>query len=44
MGRGCQVFVFFAGEDVDGDKVALGVTVLAGLGSGHISNLQRHKH
>ena len=43
MGRRCQVFVFFAGEDVDGNKVALGVTVLAGLGSGHISNLQRRK-
>ena len=41
MGRGCQIFVFFASEDVDGDKVALGVTVLAGLGSGHISDLQR---
>jgi hypothetical protein len=28
------------GEDVDGDKGALGVAVLAGLGGGHIRNLQ----
>lgn len=39
--RGCQILVFFAGEYVDGDEVALGVTVLAGLGGGHISDLQK---
>ena len=30
-----------AGEDVDGDQVDLGVTVLAGLGGGHVDNLAR---
>lgn len=33
------------GEDIDGDEVALGVTVLAGLGGGHIHDLcSRHAH
>ena len=29
----------FAGEDVLGDKVALGVTVLAGFGRGNVDDL-----
>lgn len=39
MGRRAQIFVLLAGEDVDGDQVDLGVTVLAGLGGGHVDNL-----
>ena len=39
MGRGRNVFVLLGGEDVDGDKVDLGVTVLAGLGGGHVDDL-----
>ena len=30
---------FLPGEDVDGDQVHLGVTVLAGLGGGHFDDL-----
>lgn len=41
MGRGGEIFVLLAGEDVKGDKVDLGVTVLAGLGGGHVDNLAR---
>jgi hypothetical protein len=37
-GRG-QIFQLLAGEDVDGDQVDLGVTVLAGLGGGHVDDL-----
>lgn len=37
--RGRNVFVLLGGEDVDGDKVDLGVTVLAGLGGRHVDNL-----
>ena len=39
-GRG-QLLELLAGEDVDGDQVDLGVTVLAGLGGGHVDNLAR---
>jgi hypothetical protein len=39
VGRGGEIFVLLGGEDVDGDKVDLGVTVLAGLGGGHVDNL-----
>ena len=39
-GRG-QVLELLAGEDVDGDQVDLGVTVLAGLGGGHVDDLAR---
>lgn len=37
-GRG-QLLELLAGEDVDGDKVDLGVAVLAGLGGGHVDDL-----
>ena len=39
-GRG-QLLELLAGEDVDGDQVDLGVTVLAGLGGGHVDDLAR---
>lgn len=41
MSGGREIFVLLAGEDVKGDKVDLGVTVLAGLGGGHVDNLAR---
>jgi len=34
-----KFFKLLAGEDVDGDKMDLGVTVLASLGGGHFDNL-----
>lgn len=37
-GRG-QILQLLAGEQVNGDQVDLGVTVLAGLGGGHVDNL-----
>lgn len=39
MGGGAEFFEFFAGEDVDGDEMDLGVTVFAGLGGGHVDDL-----
>ena len=39
MGGGAKIFEFLAGKDVDGDEMDLGVTVLAGLGGGHIDDL-----
>jgi len=39
-GRG-EIFQLLAGEDVDGDHVDLGVTVLARLGGGHLDNFAR---
>lgn len=36
---GRKIFVLLASEDVKGDKVDLGVTVLASLGGGHVDNL-----
>lgn len=39
VGGGGQIFEFLAGEDVEGDKVDLGVTVLTGLGGGHVDDL-----
>jgi hypothetical protein len=39
VGGGRQVFELLASEDVEGDQVDLGVTVLAGLGGGHLDNL-----
>ena len=39
MGGWAQFFEFLASEDVDSDKMDLGVTVLAGLGGGHFDNL-----
>jgi hypothetical protein len=34
-----QIFQLLAGEDVDGNDVDLGVTVLARLGGGHFDDL-----
>lgn len=39
MGGGRQILELLAGEDVDGDQVDLGVTVLAGLGGRHVDDL-----
>lgn len=39
VGRGREILVLLASEDVDGDKMDLGVTVLAGLGGGHVDDL-----
>lgn len=39
MGGGRQILELLAGEDIDGDQVDLGVTVLAGLGGGHVDDL-----
>ena len=39
MCRRAEIFQLFAGEDVDGDKVDLGVAVLAGLRSAHFDYL-----
>lgn len=41
VGGGGEIFELLAGEDVDGDHVDLGVTVLASLGGGHVDNLAR---
>lgn len=41
VGGGGEIFQLLAGEDVDGDQVDLGVTVLAGLGGGHVDDLAR---
>lgn len=39
VSRGGEILVLLAGEDVESDKVDLGVTVLASLGGGHVDNL-----
>ena len=39
MGGWAEIFELLAGEDVDGDQMDLGVTVLAGLGGGHLDDL-----
>lgn len=39
VGGRAEIFVLLLGEDVEGDKVDLGVTVLASLGGGHIDDL-----
>lgn len=41
VGRRREILILLSGEDVKGDKVDLGVTVLAGLGGGHVDNLAR---
>ncbi len=41
MGGGAELFKLLGGEDVNGNQVNLGVTVLAGLGGGHFDNLAR---
>lgn len=39
VGGGREIFVLLASEDIGGDKMDLGVTVLAGLGGGHVDDL-----
>ena len=41
VGRGGEIFHLFVGEDIDSDEMALGVTVLAGLGGGDVDDLAR---
>jgi len=41
VGGWAQVFELLASEDVNGNKMDLGVTVLASLGGGHFDNLAR---
>ena len=41
VSRGREILVLLAGENVGSDKMDLGVTVLAGLGGGHVDNLAR---
>ena len=41
VGGGREIFVLLGGEDISGDKVNLGVTVLASLGGGHVDDLAR---
>jgi hypothetical protein len=41
VGRRDELLHLLAGEDVGGDEVALGVTVLAGLGGGDVNYLRR---
>lgn len=39
MGRWAKFFKLLASEDVDGDQMDLGVTVLASLRGGHVDDL-----
>ena len=39
MGRGAEIFQLLAGEDIDGDQMDFGVTMLASLGGTHLDNL-----
>lgn len=39
VGGGREIFVLLVGEDIGGDKVDLGVTVLASLGGRHVNDL-----
>ena len=39
--KSCHAYKLLASEDVDGDQVDLGVTVLASLGGGHVDDLAR---
>ena len=41
MGGRAEIFQLLLGEDVDGDQMDLGVTVLSGLGGGHLDDLAR---
>jgi hypothetical protein len=41
VGGRAQIFQLLFGEEVDGDQMDLGVTVLAGLGGGHFDDLAR---
>ena len=39
MSRGAKFFELLASEDIDGNQMDLGVTVLSSLGGGHIDDL-----
>lgn len=39
VGRWAKLLKLLAGEDINGDQVDLGVSVLAGLGGRHVDNL-----
>ena len=39
MGRWAKIFQLLAGEDIDSNEMDLGMTVLAGLRSGHFDDL-----
>lgn len=41
VGGRAQLFKLLAGKDIDGDKMDLGVTVLASLGGRHVDDLAR---
>lgn len=41
VGGGAEILKLLAGEDVKGDQVDLGVTVLASLGGRHVDDLAR---
>jgi len=41
MGGRAEIFELLSGENVDGDKMDLGVTVFAGLGGTHFDDLAR---
>lgn len=41
MGGWAQFFKLLPGEDIDGGKMDLGVTVLSSLGGAHINDLAR---
>lgn len=41
MSGRAEFFQLLGGEDVDGDQMDLGVTVLAGLRGGHLNDLAR---
>jgi hypothetical protein len=41
VGGGAEIFKLLVGEDVDGNQMNLGVTVLSGLGGGHFDDLAR---
>lgn len=41
VGGGAELLKLLASEDVDGNEMDLGVTVLASLGGGHVDDLAR---
>jgi hypothetical protein len=41
VGRGAEIFELLASEDINGDQMDLGVTVLSSLGGGHVDDLAR---
>ena len=41
VGGWAEIFKFLGSENINGDKMNLGMTVLSGLGGGHFDNLAR---